>query len=67
MILNRDQQTALFNKISSDSDGGSLANAIHELGNRIMNLEIVLKADDIEIARSVNRAVSNGFTLARTA
>jgi TP901 family phage tail tape measure protein len=67
MILNRDQQTALFNKISSDSDGGSLASAIHELGNRIMNLEIVLKADDIEIARSVNRAVSNGFTLARTA
>jgi hypothetical protein len=37
------------------------------LGNRIANIEIVLRADDIEIARSVNRAIESGYALARTA
>ena len=45
------------------SGDNSVINAIKELGDRISNLEIVLKADDVEIARSVNRAVESGFGL----
>jgi hypothetical protein len=67
MILNQSQQARLFDQISTGGSDSSLASAIYALGDRIANIEIVLRADDIEIARSVNRAINDGYVLARTA
>ena len=67
MILNQSQQARLFDQISTGGNDSSLASAIYALGDRIANIEIVLRADDIEIARSVNRAINDGYQLARTA
>jgi hypothetical protein len=64
MILNRSQQASLFNQISNGNNNDSIIDAIYSLGNRIANLEIVLKSDDVEIARSVNRAIASGYVLA---
>lgn len=66
MILNRGQQTKLFNQINNGS-GSNLEAAIDRLGARIANIEITLRADDIEIARSVSRAIESGFVLTRSA
>ena len=63
MILNREQQASLFRQIKEGGDAG-VVEAINRLGNRIANLEIVVKTDDIEIARSVRRALADGFALA---
>lgn len=63
MILNRQQQASLFRQIKEGGDAG-VVEAINRLGNRIANLEIVVKTDDIEIARSVRRALADGFALA---
>lgn len=62
MVLNKSQQQELFKQINSGGNS-SVSDAIFELGNRIANLEIKLVANDKEIARSVNRAVSDGYII----
>lgn len=65
MIINRSQQSMLFHQISNGSGGGSndLAAAIDNLGDRISRMEVVLVADDTEIARSASRGVQNGVII----
>lgn len=66
MILNKSQQANLFEAISNNNLGNSNSDLISEiraLGNRIANLEIVVKCSDVEIGRSVNRAVADGLIL----
>ena len=66
MILNRQQQAELFNQ-ANGGGGNGVINAINRLGDRIANIEVVVMADDYEIGRSVNRAVSNGLVLGAAA
>lgn len=65
MILNRGQQATLFNQINNGTGGSneSVIEAINNLGNRIATMEIVLQADDTEIARSASRGVQNGVII----
>ncbi len=64
MVLNDSQQSNLF-AIANGQGGNNteLIGAINNLGNRIANMEIVLQADDYEIARSTQRGIDNGFNL----
>lgn len=64
-ILNTEQQRE-FMRIAngnSTSGNGDMVEAIKELGDRISNLEIVVVADDNEIARSASRGVQNGIEI----
>lgn len=67
MVLNQPQQATLFNM--ANNGGGSsagLIEAINNLGNRIQNMEIVLQADDQEIARSASRGFDSGIEIGRS-
>lgn len=64
MVLNRSQQAQLFNIANgSGGDNAGLREAIQALGERIAGLEIVMVADDTEIARSASRGVQNGIEI----
>ena len=64
VILNGKQQAeTLFQIANGGLQGNNAVDAINALGDRIANLEVVVMTSDIEIARSVNRAVDNGFQL----
>ena len=65
MIINRSQQSMLFQQLNN---GGSVNSegvvaAINGLSERLTNLEVVLVADDTEIARSASRGVQNGIVI----
>lgn len=64
MILNRRQQTQLFN-MSNGSGGNNdaLLDRLTSLENAILNQPIYLIADDNEIARSASRGVQNGVAI----
>ncbi len=65
MILNDGQQANLFKMANGGGNNNSdMLAAINGLGERISSMEIVVKADDHEIARSVRRAQDDGFNLA---
>lgn len=65
-VLNSSQQRE-FMKIANGGQGSSpdMLNAIMMLGDRIQNMEIVMRADDNEIARSTSRGIQNGVVLGR--
>jgi hypothetical protein len=63
MILNKSQQTKLFNQANGGGGGSDVIEAISKLGDRILNLEIVVVADDNEIARSASRGVQGGIVI----
>lgn len=65
MVLNRGQQSELFRQINNGSGGDNtdVVTAINDLGNRISNMEIVLQADDSELARSTSRGVQDGIVI----
>ncbi len=65
MIINRSQQSMLFQQLNNGgaASSGDLITAINTLGERISNLEVVLIADDTELARSVSRGVQNGVII----
>lgn len=64
MVLNRSQQAQLFNIANgSGNDSSGLREAISALGDRIAELEVVLVANDTEIARSASRGVQNGIEI----
>jgi len=65
MILNRGQQAQLFQDLNNGGggDNGDLISAINSLGDRISSMEIIVQADDTEIARSVSRGVQNGIVI----
>lgn len=62
MILNRQQQTSLFNQINSGSSGGN-SEQLERLIEALNNQAIVLTLDGREIARSVRSQVQQGFKL----
>ena len=64
-ILNTQQQKNFMNIANGAESGGNsyVAEAINNLGDRISNMEIVLRADDTEIARSVSRGVRDGIVI----
>lgn len=64
MILNRGQQAKLFSMANGSSgNNGGMIEAINALGNRIANMEIVLVADDNQIATSASRGFDNGIVI----
>ena len=63
MVLNKSQQANLFNMANSGGSNSGVISAIQGLGDRIANLEIVLVADDNEIARSTSRGVQSGIVI----
>lgn len=63
MVLNKAQQAQLFRVANGGSNNEDLVAAINGLGDRIQAMEIVVKTDDYEIGRSVNRAIRDGLTL----
>ncbi len=65
MIINRSQQSMLFQQLNNGgaASSGDLITAINTLGERISNLEVVIIADDTELARSVSRGVQNGVII----
>lgn len=69
MVLNQGQQAQLFQLANNGGGGGgngSVIEAINALGDRIANMEIVLQADDNEIARSTSRGVEAGVVIGRS-
>ena len=68
MILNRGQQAHLFNQINNGGGNNeSVTAAINALGDRINNMEIILVADNQEIARAVSLGVQDGVIIGETA
>lgn len=63
MVLNRQQQTKLFNDINSGGTSGNVIEAINNLGERISNMKIVVQANSREIARLVRDEKQAGFIL----
>ena len=68
MIINRSQQSMLFQQLNNGGSANSegVVAAINSLGERLANLEVVLVADDTEIARSTSRGVQNGIEIGRS-
>ena len=66
MILNRGQQSQLFAMANNGGGNGNIEAAIDKLSDRIANMEIVLVADDNEIARSTSRGVEAGVVIGRS-
>jgi len=68
-VLNGRQQA---NTLMAIAEGGNnnnndgLLNAIHGLGDRIANMEIVLQTSDYEIGRSVQRSLDDGLTFSNS-
>lgn len=62
MILNRQQQTQLFNMANGDG-GGNVAEEIRNLARAIMDQPINLVVDGRQIATVVRREVQSGFRL----
>lgn len=62
-VLNVSQQKEFMKIANGESKNGSLLDAIHSLGDRIMSMEIKLIADDNEIARSASRGFQNGVVM----
>jgi hypothetical protein len=62
-VLNTSQQKEFMKIANGGNNNNSLLDAIHSLGDRIMNMEIKLIADDTEIARSTSRGVMNGIQI----
>lgn len=63
MLLNRNQQTKLFNDINGGGGGSEVVAAIHSLGDRISNMQIVVQANAREIARLVRDEKASGFSV----
>lgn len=63
MILNRQQQTKLFNDINNGGGGGNVVEAINALGDRIARMNIVVQANSREIARLVRDEREAGFAI----
>lgn len=65
MIINRSQQSMLFQQLNNGGSANSegVVAAINSLGERLASLEVVLVADDTEIARSTSRGVQNGIVI----
>lgn len=67
MVLNQGQQAQLFQLANGGGgNNGGIVEAINALGDRIDNMEIVLQADDNEIARSTSRGVESGVVIGRS-
>ena len=66
MVLNKGQQSQLFNLSNGGGSSSGMIEAIHSLGDRISNMEIVLIADDNEIAKSTSRGVEAGIVIGRS-
>lgn len=67
MILNKAQQTELFNLANgSGGNNSALIERLDRLERAIMSQSIVLVADDNEIARSASRGAQNGVQIGRT-
>lgn len=62
MILNRRQQSNLFNEINGGSSS-SIVSAINRLGDRIANMTIIVQANSREIARLVRDEREAGFAI----
>ena len=65
-ILNSQQQKnfmKLANGATSTIGGSNMIDAINSLGDRIATMEIVITANDTEIARSVSRGVQDGIVI----
>lgn len=63
MILNRSQQSQLFNQANG---GGSNNQDLSSIVEAIRNINITLMADDNQLATSVSRGVANGIILGRS-
>jgi hypothetical protein len=68
MVLNRGQQSQLFSVANGNGSGnsGDIIGALEALGDRISGLEIIVIADDTEIARSASRGVQSGVEIGRS-
>lgn len=67
MILNRRQQTQLFNLANGNAGSNTaLIERLDSLEMAIMNQPVILVADDTEIARSASRGVQNGVEIGRS-
>lgn len=63
MVLNRQQQTKLFNDINNGGNSGNVVQAINNLGDRIARMNIVVQANSREIARLVRDEREAGFAV----
>lgn len=63
MILNKQQQSKLFNDINNGGNSGSVVEAINSLGDRIARMNIVVQANSREIARLVRDEREAGFVV----
>jgi hypothetical protein len=63
MVLNRQQQTKLFNDINNGGGSGSVVTAINNLGDRIARMNIIVQANSREIARLVRDEREAGFAV----
>lgn len=63
MILNRQQQTKLFNDINNGGNSGNVVQAINNLGDRIARMNIIVQANSREIARLVRDEREAGFAI----
>jgi tape measure domain-containing protein len=64
-LISKSDASQLSSQSSSDT-GARLTTAISSLGDRISSIEIVLVADDNEIARSASRGVESGIVIGRS-
>lgn len=63
MVLNRQQQTKLFNDINNGGNSGNVVQAINNLGDRIARMNIIVQANSREIARLVRDEREAGFAI----
>lgn len=65
VVLNGRQQANTLFQVANNApgEGGGMIAAINALGDRIMNMEIIVQASDYEIGRSVNRSIGDGLVL----
>lgn len=68
LVLNKRQQANLYQIAEGGGSGNNaeLLEAIKSLGDRISSMEIVMIADDNEIARATSRGSQNGVQIGRT-
>ena len=64
MILNREQQATLFNKVNKPDNSSVIVDAINTLSMQVLNQPIIVQVDGREIARATRNQIKGGFVLA---